>query len=83
MSETDGPVSCHSLFEDELTQPSFVVAVVQKIAEIKGLSLDVAKPNPFELSEVYFRFTSLIRVLLNSMEMESAAKFERCTSNLK
>lgn len=28
---------------DELTQPSFVVAVVQKIAEIKGLSLDFVR----------------------------------------
>ena len=62
LSETDGPVSYHGLFEDELTQPSFVVAVVQKIAEIKGLSLDLReKPNPFELSEVYITFRSLIR----------------------
>ncbi|MGA2625917.1 MAG: TatD family hydrolase [Candidatus Bathyarchaeia archaeon] len=43
LSETDGPVSYHGLFADELTKPSFVVAVVRKIAEIKGLSLDVVR----------------------------------------
>jgi TatD DNase family protein len=40
LSETDGPVSYRGLFGDELTKPSFVVAVVQKIAEVKGLNLE-------------------------------------------
>ncbi len=43
LSETDGPVSYRGLFGDELTQPSLVVAVVQKIAEIKGLKLELVR----------------------------------------
>jgi TatD DNase family protein len=43
LSETDGPVSYRGLFEGQLTQPSFVVAVVQKIAEIKGSSLELVR----------------------------------------
>ena len=38
LSETDGPVSYRGLFGDELTQPSFVVEVVRKIAEQKELN---------------------------------------------
>ena len=47
LSETDGPVSYRGLFEDRLTQPSFVVAVVQKIAEIKGSSPESVRDQIF------------------------------------
>ena len=40
LSETDGPVKYRGPFEGRLTQPSFVVEVVQKVAEIKGLQTD-------------------------------------------
>ncbi len=43
LSETDGPVSYRGLFGNELTQPSLVVAVVQKIAEIKGLKPELVR----------------------------------------
>ena len=43
LSETDGPVSYRGLFGDELTQPSLVVPVVQKIAEIKGLNPELVR----------------------------------------
>lgn len=43
LSETDGPVSYRGLFGDEFTQPSLVVPVVQKIAEIKGLKLELVR----------------------------------------
>jgi TatD DNase family protein len=43
LSETDGPVRYHGLFGDELTQPSFVVEVVRKIAEIKGSNLELVR----------------------------------------
>jgi TatD DNase family protein len=38
LSETDGPVSYRGLFQDQLTQPSFVIEVVRKLAEIKSTS---------------------------------------------
>ena len=40
LSETDGPVKYRGPFEGRLTQPSFVVEVVRKVAEIKGLHTD-------------------------------------------
>lgn len=40
LSETDGPVKYRGPFEGRLTQPSFVVDVVRKVAEIKGLHID-------------------------------------------
>ncbi len=35
LSETDGPVSYHGPFEGKVTQPTFVIDVVRKLAEIK------------------------------------------------
>jgi TatD DNase family protein len=43
LSETDGPVKYHGVFEGRPTQPSFVVEVVQKVAEIKGLHIDAVR----------------------------------------
>jgi TatD DNase family protein len=40
LSETDGPVRYRGPFEGRLTQPSFVVEVVRKVAETKGLHVD-------------------------------------------
>jgi TatD DNase family protein len=55
LSETDGPVSYRGLFGDELTQPSLVVAVVRKIAEIKGLNLEVVRD---QILSNFQKFTS-------------------------
>ena len=38
LTETDGPVSHHGPFEGKTTQPSFVVDVVRKLAEMKSES---------------------------------------------
>jgi len=35
LSETDGPVSYHGPFEGKVTQPTFIIDVVRKLAEIK------------------------------------------------
>lgn len=35
LSETDGPVSYHGPFEGRVTQPTFVIDIVRKLAEIK------------------------------------------------
>lgn len=43
LSETDGPVKYRGPFEGRLTQPSFVVEVVRKVAEIKGLHIDAVR----------------------------------------
>ena len=40
LSETDGPVRYRGSFEGRPTQPSFVIEVVRKVAEIKGLHID-------------------------------------------
>lgn len=40
LTETDGPVSYRGLFQDQLTQPSFVIQVVRKLAEIKSIGLE-------------------------------------------
>jgi TatD DNase family protein len=40
LSETDSPVKYHGPFEGQPTQPSFVVEVVRKVAEIKSLHID-------------------------------------------
>lgn len=40
LTETDGPVSYHGPFEGRRTQPSFVVDVVKKIAELKSLNVE-------------------------------------------
>jgi TatD DNase family protein len=36
LTETDGPVSYHGPFEGKMTQPSFVIEVIRKLAEIKS-----------------------------------------------
>ena len=36
LSETDGPVSYHGPFEGRVTQPTFVIDVVRKLAEIRS-----------------------------------------------
>lgn len=43
LSETDGPVKYRGPFEGQLTQPSFIVEVVRKVAEIKGLHIDAVR----------------------------------------
>ena len=43
LSETDGPVKYRGPFEGQPTQPSFVVEVVRKVAEIKGLHVDLVR----------------------------------------
>lgn len=43
LSETDGPVKYRGLFGDQLTKPSFIVDVVKKLAEVKGISSDPMK----------------------------------------
>jgi TatD DNase family protein len=43
LTETDGPVKYHGLFGDQLTKPSFVVEVVKKLSEVKGVSSDAMK----------------------------------------
>ena len=40
LTETDGPVSYHGPFEEKMTQPSFVIDVVKKIAELKSMNLE-------------------------------------------
>ena len=40
LSETDGPVFYRGLFHGQLTQPWFVVEVVQKLTELKNLSTE-------------------------------------------
>jgi TatD DNase family protein len=47
LSETDGPVSYRGPFADRLTQPSFVVEVVRKLSEIKGIGLDAVRSTIF------------------------------------
>jgi TatD DNase family protein len=55
LSETDGPVRYRGLFGNELTQPSFVVAVAQKIAEIKGSNLELVRD---QILSNFHKFTS-------------------------
>jgi TatD DNase family protein len=55
LSETDGPVKYHGPFEGRPTQPSFVVEVVRKIAQIKGLQTDDVR------EAVWSNFRKLIR----------------------
>jgi len=43
LTETDGPVVYRGLFGDRLTEPSMVVDVVRKIAELKAMSQDAVK----------------------------------------
>jgi TatD DNase family protein len=43
LSETDCPVKYRGPFEGQLTQPSFIVEVVRKVAEIKGLHIDAVR----------------------------------------
>ncbi len=43
LTETDAPVKYRRPFEDRLTQPSFVVDVVQKLAEIKALNIEAVR----------------------------------------
>ncbi|HUK26959.1 MAG TPA: TatD family hydrolase [Candidatus Acidoferrales bacterium] len=38
LTETDGPVKYRGIFQDQLTQPSFVIEVVRKLAEVKSIS---------------------------------------------
>jgi len=55
LSETDGPVKYRGPFAGRLTQPSFVVEVIRKVAEIKNLDAEV-------LREIVWRnFESLIQ----------------------
>ncbi|HUK50606.1 MAG TPA: TatD family hydrolase [Terriglobales bacterium] len=38
LTETDGPVPYHGLFESRLTMPSFVIEVLRKLSEIKSMN---------------------------------------------
>jgi TatD DNase family protein len=38
LTETDGPVNYRGIFQNQLTQPSFVIQIVRKLAEIKSTS---------------------------------------------
>ena len=55
LTETDGPVKYRGPFEGRPTQPSFVVDVIRKVAEIKNLDADVVRET------VWRNFESLIR----------------------
>ena len=43
LSETDGPVRYRGIFQDQLTQPSAVIQVVRRLAEIKSVSPESAR----------------------------------------
>ncbi len=43
LTETDAPVKYRGPFEDRLTQPSFVVEVVRRLAEIKAISTEAMR----------------------------------------
>lgn len=43
LTETDGPVKYHGPFEGRLTQPSFVLEVVRRLADIKALNTDAVR----------------------------------------
>ena len=55
LSETDGPVNYRGLFEGKLTQPSFVIDVVRKISEIKGMNPDAVRD---QILSNFERFTA-------------------------
>jgi len=57
LSETDGPVTYHGPFKGRLTQPSFVVDVVRKLAEIKSVNVDEVRET------IYGNFHEFIRNL--------------------
>ena len=54
LSETDGPVSYHGPFEGQATQPSFVVEVIRKLAELKSHPIDAVR------STIWSNFQKLI-----------------------
>jgi len=43
LSETDGPVKHHGPFEDKMTQPSFVLEVTRKLAEIRSEKVEIVR----------------------------------------
>ncbi len=43
LTETDGPVNYRGIFEGRPTQPSFVVDVVKRLAEIKTVTIDAVR----------------------------------------
>ncbi len=53
MAETDGPVKFKGLFEDGAT-PSAIPLVVEKIAEVKGLSLEETAAEIFSTCKKFF-----------------------------
>lgn len=55
LTETDGPVNYRGLFGGKLTQPSFVIDVVRKIAEIKGMNSESVRD---QILPNFQRFTS-------------------------
>ena len=57
LTETDGPVSYHGPFEEKMTQPSFVIDVVKKIAELKSMNLEPVR------DAIRSNFQKLIRVV--------------------
>jgi TatD DNase family protein len=47
LSETDGPVTYHGLSQDQLTQPSLVIDVVRRLAEIKLVNSESVRDSIF------------------------------------
>jgi TatD DNase family protein len=43
LSETDGPVLYHGPFEGKMTQPSFVIDVIRKLAEVKSEKVETTR----------------------------------------
>lgn len=43
LSETDGPVTYHGPFEGKMTQPSFVIDVIRKLAEIRSEKVETIR----------------------------------------
>jgi TatD DNase family protein len=43
LSETDGPVQYHGPFQGKATKPSFVIDVVQKLAELKSQPVEAVR----------------------------------------
>lgn len=43
LTETDGPVSYHGPFEGKITQPSFIIDVIKKIAETKSMNVETVR----------------------------------------
>jgi TatD DNase family protein len=43
LTETDGPVTYSGPYKGRSTKPSFVIEIIQKLAEIKSLEIDATR----------------------------------------